>query len=311
MQLGMATAPASMRERELEVGRVVLRAVASRHPFMLRRAASDVTSLESGPARRALRRAVEGADASDVAGSVAGLLGWGSVLERHGEYAEAETAYRAAMPLDEADSCLALHAARAARKAGRRDAAMALYRHAGEQSAANPRMQLLVRIGEALVSPDAEGRLSRVLGEARREGMRDVVAIAREERALVRLSSRRRHAAIRDLLRAAAGFRDSQDRVRVLHRLADLLSAAGDLNAARETLHAALDIATEAQRAHTVQRLRTVARATGDEVAMRRTRGQGATAMVTLAPARVARGRSVARHVRRLRDTVLSASPAA
>lgn len=300
-----------MRERELEVGRVVLRAVSARHPFLLRRAEGDATALEGGPARRPLRRAVECAQDGDASGAVAGLLGYGSVLERHGEYVEAETVYRAAMALDESDSCLALHAARAARKAGRRDAAMALYRHAGEKSAGNARMQLLVRIGEALVSSDPEGRLSRVLAAARREGLRDVVAIAREERALVRLYARRRHAAVRDLLRAAAGFRDSQDRVRVLHRLADLLSASGDLHAARETLHAALDIATEAQRAHTVQRLRTVARAAGDEVAMRRTRGQGATAMVTLAPARAAGGRSVARHVRRLRDIALSASPAA
>jgi hypothetical protein len=97
-------------------------------------------------------------------------------------------------------------------------------------------MQLLVRIGEALVSDAPEPALTAVIRAARQARNRVAVAIAREERALLRIRTRRSAAALRDLLFAAARYRDVQDRLRVLHRAAELLSARGDLLAAREVL---------------------------------------------------------------------------
>jgi tetratricopeptide (TPR) repeat protein len=289
------TTQASLRERELEAGRLVVRAVIAGHSWLLRRAMTAVSTLESGPARRPLKLAVERAlDAADFDEEVcAGVLGYGAVLERHGEYVEAEQVYAAVLMQRPSDSSVALHAARAARRAGRREAALRLYRRAGEHAGGDAHMQLLVRIGEALVSDAPEPALTAVIRAARQARNRVAVAIAREERALLRIRTRRSAAALRDLLFAAARYRDVQDRLRVLHRAAELLSARGDLLAAREVLLAARDMAGETQRSHTVQRLRTVARALGDDLELRRTRGQGNTGIVTLAPVRRATHRTV------------------
>jgi hypothetical protein len=300
-----ATAPASVRERELDAGRLVVRAVMSGHPWLLRRARGVVSDLESGPARRPLRLAVERAvDAPGFGEEVcAGVLGYAAVLERHGEYVEAEDVYAAVLRQRPSDSCVALHAARAARKAGRREAALRMYRHAGEHAGGDAHMQLLVRIGEALVAEAPESALTSVISTARRADNRVALAIAREERALLRIRARRSRAALRDLLVAAVRYRDVQDRVRVLHHAAELLSSRGDLLAAREVLLAARDIGGAAQRAHTVQRLRTVARALGDDLELRRTRGQGSPGIVTLAPVRRAvHSSALLRRIRFVRD---------
>ncbi|HSJ24835.1 MAG TPA: tetratricopeptide repeat protein [Longimicrobiales bacterium] len=308
LQLATTTSTVSVRERELEVGRVVLQAAMTGHPFLVRRAGELVTGLENGPARRPLRWTLEqAADGSSATPRViTGLLGYGAVLERHGEHGEAEHVYRAVLELRPRDASVALHVARAARKAGRREEALALYRHAGQCAGGDTHMQLLVATGEALVSDDPDQRLTAVIVSARRAGKRDAEAVAREERARVRLSARRGGAALRDLLAAAVRFRDAHDRVRVLHRAAELLTARGDLPAAREALLTALDVVPDAHRGHTLQRIRTVARAQGDELELRRSRGRGASPVVTLAPspARRPAAASAVRHVRRLRDVV-------
>jgi tetratricopeptide (TPR) repeat protein len=298
-----------MRERELEAGRVIVRAVITAQPFLLRRAAVALSGLDGSPARRPLRHAAHAALDGDGEAALGGLVGYGALLERHGEFAEAEAVYASVLPLRTGDPCVALHAARAARKAGHMDAALAFYREAGERAGGNAEMAFMIGIGEALVSPDPEAGLTAIIGRARQARSRDVVAVALEERARLRSAGRRSPAAIRDLVHAAARFRDRQDRVRVLHRLGELLSARGDLPAAREALLAALDITAESHRPHTVQRLRTVARAMGDDVGLRRTRGQGTASLVCLAPAPRARTatRSLLRHLRSLRERLLQA----
>jgi tetratricopeptide (TPR) repeat protein len=309
LQLAVTTSPISVRKKELEAGRIVLRAMTGGHPFLVRRAHAAVAALDSGPARRPLLRTIEcvAETPDDVAGAVLALLGYGSVLERHGEYREAEQVYRAVLPLRPDDSRIPLHAARAARKAGDRAAALALYRLAGERAGGDSHMQLLVQVGQALIADEPEHALTSVVAAARTAGNREVEAVAREERARLRQGTRRGGAALRDLVAASGRFRDSHDRIRVLHRAAELLTARGDLLAAREALLTALDLASETQRGHTVQRLRTVARAMGDDVALRRTRGQGTTTLVTLAPPRARRAGApsrTARHLRRVRDSV-------
>jgi tetratricopeptide (TPR) repeat protein len=309
IQLSAPDRSGTLRQRELEAGRVVLRAVLSLHPFLLRRAAALVDELEGAAVRRPLRRTLESAaDGEDPAGMSAGLLGYGCLLERHAEYAEAERVYRVVLSLQPGSAATALHAARAARRAGRRDEALALYRQAGEHASGDEPMQLLARTGEALVAEAPELALTSVIAAARKAGLAHVVAIALEERAGVRIAERRVAAALRDLLVAAGRFNDSHDRVRVLHRLADLLTARGDLAAAREALLTALDLVHEAQRGHTIQRLRTVARAMGDSIELHRRRGQGNAGLVTLAPVRGRAGvapAAAARRIRRLRDAFM------
>jgi tetratricopeptide (TPR) repeat protein len=305
LQLDETRAPASVRERELEVGALVLRAVRERDGFVVRRAVAAVAELEPGPVRRALRRAAEGLSEGENTALLSGLLSYGAVLERHGVYDEAASVYSAVMAARPTDACATLHAARAARKAGRRDDALALYRRAADQAVGDPRLLLVVRVGAALVSEAPEAVLTAVLRDARRGGHGEAVAIAREERARLRVSARRTGAALRDLAAAAARYPDRIDRVRVLQRMAELLSARGDLLAARESLLAALEQADTAQRAHTVQRLRTIARAMGDELELRRSRGQGAAAITTLTPVpsrRVAAAESLAPRIRRWRS---------
>jgi hypothetical protein len=143
--------------------------------------------------------------------------------------------------------------------------------------------------------------LTAVVRDARRRGDHDALAIAREERSRFMVGARRMGAAVRDLTAAAGRYSDRVDKLRVLHRLAELMTVRGDLLAAREALLAAMDHADERQRAHSVQRLRTVARALGDELALRRTRGQGAGDVVMLAPLRSSRVGSHASAASRLR----------
>jgi tetratricopeptide (TPR) repeat protein len=311
LQLAIIEGQATIRERELEVGRLVLRAARAGDPFLVRRALKAVGELEAGPARRALRHAVEGlADLSEAGAKnndavARGLLGYGAVLERHGVHEGAEEVYRAVLDGSPEDARMMLHVARAARKAGRREEALELYRRAGQQCGSDVHMRLLVGIGEALLAESPEAALTEVLHAARRADANVAVAVAREERARLRVAARG-GGALRDLASAALRYRDPQDRVRVLYRLAELLTARGDLPAAREALLAAQDAGTSAQRGHTVQRLRTVARALGDELELRRSRGQGSGSLVTLAPAgarrRSAMLSSRTPRIRRLRD---------
>jgi tetratricopeptide (TPR) repeat protein len=275
---------ATVRERELEVGALVLRAVAVRDAFLVRRAAVAVGELAASPARRALLRAADGLAAADDRAVEAGLLGYAAVLERHGVQDAAETAYRAVLALRPGSAVVTLHTARAARKAGRREEALALYRNAAEQAGGDAHMRRLAQIGEALIAEEPLQALGAALACARRARDGEAVAIVREERARLHVAARRTGPAIRDLRAAALRYTDRSDRMRVLHRLADLFTARGDLLAAREVLLVALQHVSEAQRGLTVQRLRTVARSLGDELALRRTRGRATTSLVSLAP---------------------------
>jgi tetratricopeptide (TPR) repeat protein len=287
--------PVSVRERELEVGRLVLRAVSGRDAFLTRRASAAVAALDGSAARRALRRVVRALAEADDRAVRAALPSYGATLEQHGAHEAAAEVYELAMRLWPGDAAATLHAARAARRSGRRDDALRLYRRAGQECAGDPHMSLLVRIGEALVSKQPLESLTAVVRDARRAADRDALAIAREERA--RLASRERNGlAVRDLAAAAGRYSDRTDRVRVLHLLAELLSGRGDLLGAREALLAAAEQAGATHRGHSVQRLRTVARSLGDELELRRSRGQAAAGPVTLAPARRpgSRGRSAA-----------------
>lgn len=285
LEIGVPTSPASVRERELEVGRLVLRAAATGDSFLLRRAQQAVSSLDAGPARRALRRVVDGLAGGDDAAAQGGLLAYGGVLERHAVYDVAADVYRQVMESRPGDARVTLHAARAVRRAGRRSEALELYREAGQQSGEDGHLLLLVRIGEALVSETPVDALSDVVRDARRTGDMDALAIAREERSRFRAAAGHSGRAIRDLAAAAGRYTDRIDRVRAAHSMGELLSARGDLAGAREALLAALDLVHDAQRGHTVQRLRTVARAMGDELELRRSRGQAAKGgLVTLAP---------------------------
>jgi tetratricopeptide (TPR) repeat protein len=279
-------APATVRERELEVGRLVLSAAEGGDPFVLRRAAAAVAELESSPARRALRRAVEAVDGGDERSLQASLVTYGATLERHGVHDGAGEVYGVVMRLWPGAATATLHAARAARRSGRRDDALRLYRQAGRECGGDAHMTLLVRIGEALVSDDGAAALTAVVRDARRRGDRDALAVAREERSRYMLAARRTGAALRDLAAAAVRYTDTMDRLRVLHRMAEILAARGDLLAAREVLLAALEQASAGQRGHSVQRLRAVARALGDELELRRTRGRATSSLITLAPRR-------------------------
>lgn len=298
-------APASVRERELETGRLVLRAVGSGDPFLVRRTVREVSRLAAGPARRALARAAEGTRTGECGAAQAGLVSYGAVLERHGLHGGALEIYRGVLALNGSDACAALHAGRAARKAGKREDALALYRRAAEQARSDRHLALAARIGEALVSESPGVALGDVVRAARAAGEREALAMAREERARVRARERRAGAALRDLAAAAARYPDRTDRIRVLHAMADLLSARGDLEAAREALLAALEQADASQAGHSIERLRTVARAMGDQVTLRRMRGQGAGGLVMLAPVAkrlVPSSRSLAPRLRRWRS---------
>lgn len=269
---------ASVRERELETGRLMLRAATNGDGFLVRRAAEAAAALEASPARRALVRCAHAlSDGGDVA---SGLTAYGAVLERHGEHDAAYEVYLTCLPLT-TDRCAGLHVARSARRSGRREEALAMYRRLGTECD-DGHVQLLARIGEALVSPDPLDALTTTLQAARAAKDAEAVALAREERARYQLAARRIDRALRDLAAAATRFRNPVDRVRVLHRMAELLSARGDLDAAREVLLTTLEIVDDRARAHTVQRLRTIARSMGDQLELRRTRGRGNATLTTL-----------------------------
>ena len=100
----------------------------------------------------------------------AGLIAYGAVLERHGEHEAAYEVYRTAQPLS-GDPCAAMHVARAARRSGRREEALELYRRV-DSECDDSHVRLLVRIGEALVSGDPLRSLTAAIAAARRSHLR-------------------------------------------------------------------------------------------------------------------------------------------
>lgn len=304
------------RQRELESGRLVLRAVRlgsadavageGGRSFMVSRAAADVEEMPSGGARRALKRVVcaVAEPAWDRRALAEALVCYGGLLESHREREAAVEAFEAALSVEPADPELMLHAARSHRKAGHGEAALSLYRRVRESG--DPCLRRLSAIGEALLSQDPDSQLSGVLTDAKSSGDHEATAVALEERARLRRRAGRWGEAVEDCAGAALAYVDRRDRWRVAHSLADLLLARGDLEAAREALGAAMELAVPGDRDQTVQKLREIARAQGDEVGLRRwpASANRAAPLVSLMPRRSASPRpdSFAPVVRAWRD---------
>lgn len=309
------------RARELEAGRLVARAVRARLAaaddtgtctwFLVERARRDVGGLERSGVRQSLGRAVEAispeaeVDEGELRDS---LVVFGGILERHHQYEAAADAYALAREARPECAESMLHCARAERKAGRRDRALALYGRVRERG--DGRLMLYAHLGEALLAEDVEEGLGRVLDEAEARGDGEVAAVVLEERARVRRGLGRSAEAVEDLASAGLRYTDVRDRLRVAHSLADALLAAGDAEAAREALHAAVDLAVPEDRDHAPQRLRAIARAMGDEVGLRRYPPSRTSSLVSLMPTRrsaTGPSNSVAPRIRSWRDALNAA----
>jgi tetratricopeptide (TPR) repeat protein len=306
-----------IRERELEAGRLVLRAVASvgsaagasLPEFMVRRARASVERMERSPARAALGRAVNAV--ADVAADEAerraelrqALVCYGGVLERHCVWPAAVEAYETARVVAPLDPEVMLHLARAHRLSGSRAAALELYRAVREVSA-DARLVRFAEVGGALLAADAVAALTAVLDPAGATVEPEVCAVALEERARLHRNASRTDEAVADYIAAAQVYERTEDCVRIAHALADLMLARGDLAGAREAMYLAHDVALPAQRANVVHRLRAVARAQGDEIGLRRWPSARPASFVSLIGPRraVTTGRTHAPLLRNWRD---------
>jgi tetratricopeptide (TPR) repeat protein len=304
-----AGTPSETRVRELETGRLVERAVltcaagAPGAEFLVARAAAAVAALEPGGVRHTLERAVVacGGASPDRSAAAGSLVCYGGVLELHHQVEDAARAFDTALALRPEDPELMLHAARAHRKAGRRETALALYRCVRERGDA--RLGRFSALGEALLAERPVEALGEVLADAQAAGDRESAAVALEERARERRRAGLAAEAVTDLMEAAATYEDRRDRVRVAHALADLLLARGDVAGAREAVGAAAELSGSRDMHHSVQRLRAFARAEGDELGLRRWPSTGPSPLTTLMPLRRAAGQaSLAPALRRWRD---------
>lgn len=289
---------AETRRRELEAGRLVVRAARraveqdGAGGFLARRAAASVAELASGAARQSLGRAAsELLEARRSPELARALVCWGGVLEAHALHEAAAEAYEAALRVD-AVAETALHAARARRRAGDADAARSLYDRVRGLCRGDVRLCRYAHLGEALLAPDAERALSVRLREFVRAGDAEAAAVAQEERARLRRARGAHDAALRDYGAAALRYGSSADRVRLANAMADLLLSRGAVDAAREALSVAMELAEDGQRAYVVDRLRTVARLQGDQLTLRRWRDEPTARLAVLVPAAPARARA-------------------
>ena len=264
--------------------------------FLLRRARAEARRLAQSAERTILLRILlllEEGGAGPRLGPA--LVGWACELERTQRLPEADAAVSLALALDAGSAATALHAARVARKLGDRERALALYCAARDLDQGGGTVARLAAVGEALVSPDAERALSRVVRAALRAGDAESAAVGLEERAALRRAAGDRRGAARDLCLAALRFSDAVDRARVAHALAGVLLADGDALAAREALLAALALGDSPQQDHARGRLHTLSRDVGDQVGMRRWRSFKRPSLVSLSayrPAPAARSRA-------------------
>jgi tetratricopeptide (TPR) repeat protein len=297
------------RGRRAAAGALVLRAAEQAvepgegMAFLLGRARAEVDGLPKGAERSILRRLLSLLDADAGSARLAeSLVSYACELEKTRRLPEADAALALARSLASADAEVALHAGRVARKLGERARALELYRAARALDGSGGSIARLAEVGEAVVSPEPEGSLSRVIRRALRAGDAEAAAVGLEERARLRRAGGNRRGAARDLCFAAVRFTDPVDRARVAHELADVGVASGDPLAAREALLVAADWGDAPQREHAQARLHTLARDVGDQVGMRRWRSgkrpsltslslyRGAPAAVSAAP-RLARWR--------------------
>lgn len=268
------------RGRRAAAGALALRAVeralegGEGLAFLRVRAEAEAEGLPKGAERSLLRRLLSALeDAGTDAGRLAdALVGYACELERTRRLPEADAAVLLARALSPADPEAALHAGRIARKLGERERALELYRAARDLDGGAGSIARLAAVGEAVVSPEPETRLGRVIRAALRSGDAETAAVGLEERARVRRAAGRRHRAARDLCLAAVRFTDAVDRARVAHELADVAISGGDPLAAREALLVALEWGDAPQKEHAQARLHTLARDMGDQVGARRWR---------------------------------------
>lgn len=265
------------RWRWAEAGGLVLRAISTAYAgapgahFLRSRAAAELSTLPSGPERRALHRLLEFTKEPGPGLSNA-LLIYAATLERKGRLEEADAAIRLACEASPDDPSLSLHAGRIARGLGDADRARASYARAKALDSPCGRFGRLAAIGEALLSESPERALSRAIRDAFNGGDAEAEAVGMEERAGVWLGLGDARAALRDLRAASIRYVDPSDRARVLHRIAEVAEAEGDRLGAREALLDAWRVGGRSRREHARERLYALSRELGDQLGMRRWR---------------------------------------
>jgi tetratricopeptide (TPR) repeat protein len=261
--------------------------VAEARSFRIRRAEAELRAAPASNEGVVLARVLQSVADEDVDRDerVGALLQWAGFLESRGRLDEAADILELARLESPSDAGLTLHAARVARKSGRSDDARALYRRVRVLDGENGSLGAMARVGEALLDPDPRQALGRALREAVRSGDREAAAVAQEERFRARRTAGDLRGALRDGLVAAARYRDSVDRGRVGHELADLLLGAGDLLGARRILLEVEARAHPDQAAWARSRLRDLSRRLGDEIGRRRWRDAPLPALISLTPA--------------------------
>jgi hypothetical protein len=283
-----ASTSGERRQRAVAVA-VVLRAVEyalegeDADGFLRRRAEREVDGVP-GVERGLLKRLLLLADSlPESAGEPlsGALVDLACELEKTRRLAEAGAVLEIARAVSPGNAGVALHAARVARKEGRRERALGLYRAARDLDDAGA-IARLARVGEAVISDKAEAGLGEVVLASRADGDAEAMAVALEERSRLRRARGERRGAARDLCRATVRFTDPVDRARVAHQLADLYVAGDDPRAAREALLLALTVGDASQREHARGRLHAVSRDLGDQVGMRRWRGTARPPLVSL-----------------------------
>lgn len=292
---GQATASGADRTAEpASARRLVLAALRSASlglssaPFLERRARREIDELRPTSERAVMARLLDlHADGRTPRRRTAeALLRWAGLLESRGLADGAGAVLDLARALCPDDAELALHAARLARKSGDASTARDLYGTARRLDGASGRLARMAEVGLALLSPDPEGALGRILRLALENGQREAAAAAQEARAAVRRRKGDLHGALRDYGIAAARFRDPADRGRLGHAAADLLVAAGEPLAARRVLLEVEGLCRPPQARRARARLRELARSLGDDVGLRRWRDASAGDLVSLSPSR-------------------------
>lgn len=276
------------RGRRASVVALVLRTVeavgedAESTGFLVRRAEAEVDGLESRGERSYLRRLLASAFAEDEADRAALLAEYAGALEDARRLPEAATVIGLACDLAPARADLWLRAGRIARLSADRERALRLYARAREMDTGRGRIARLAAIGEAVVGPEPEAAVGRVIREAVRSGDSEAAAVGLEERGRLRRAAGDLRGAGRDFAISLARYTDAVDRGRVGHLLADLFVAEDDAAAAGEVLLFLLKHGDRSQRDHARGRLHTIARDTGDRVGARRWRSFEPARLVSL-----------------------------
>lgn len=226
-------------------------------------------------------------EARDLPEGLTALLSWAGHLEARGSLASATRILEVARELSPLDPELALHAARVARKARNFARARALYRDVERLDDGTGRLARLSRVGRAMIAPDADARLGRVLREAVEGGDGESAGVALEARALARRARGDAAGALRDLMAAAVRFEDPADSGRLGHQAADLLVGAGLHAEARRMLEVVAEKSLPEQARWARARLYDLARLQGDQVGSRRFRDDRQAGLVSLVPGRV------------------------